>query len=984
MDFKYIEKVDMVLFKKILDNFDELFESGKLGRFVDKNYRVIDNKETIKTIVKKMYFNKLQTNEVEYRFVSKQKEGRLYSKVPSLQGISRVIRHTLARDIYWDVDMQNAHPIILEFYCKENNISCSSLEYYNNNRNECFKSLMDTFNISRDDAKRIPLTSINGGAIYENCPQWMLDFHTELFKIRESICKLNPQYVKRAKDNYNNKLKGREQTLKNPKNKTKNKPLFENINGSACNYLLCKYENIILQCCLNKIEELSFKVGALVFDGFMLYKDESINIENLLATLEQEILKETRIPIKLSVKEMDENINFSSFSKVSESKSIDSFDENGGIIKLDDFVDPDIFNSSPITLIKAGLGRGKSTASITYVNKNHFDKIFIITPRRTYAESICSRFNKESKYKFQLYSDVDYVIDKPQYIVVQCESLHRLRNYTTDGLCVIIDELESFLTQLTSTKTHKKNHLENIRVFEVLCSASKVIGMDAFMSSKSFDVFKNMGLKVDYYNYTKPLIKRTYEQIESKAVSVQSVRGNKNKMDYFTPFAEKIEELVFNGKKMFLFVSSINKLETLKNRLILRGLDKDKIACYCSKEKDDLTDVNNTWITKQVVMCTSSLTVGVNFDVPNYFHSIGIYLSATSRNLVRDVFQSSYRVRHLIDNKMYFSLDTSHYGINESIYRSVIKEELLTKEENILNLFKKYKVDNNELLDKIVWLENLYINNILEYNLSIMDLKNEFFKYLLSCNYEQDTKEDELEAKFMDDVEEVPLIAFKYVDIPSISSDEMKRLRRLEVKTDLDTAKLEKFYFQQQILDRPEKDEIHCWDIYLSNKKKFRNISYEKGITIKSITLGDILKTTLPIFAEKMSLQLEVIQDLNTWYGVQHTHDIDRTIEKKNLELLVPIFKENMERIYEAFDLKDRRDDDSKELTTTNVVRITNKVLSKWGFSTLKRNKREKKRINGIQDYSSTSFKIEVNEDVYDMVRPKGMPKEDTPIKKLM
>jgi hypothetical protein len=306
----YEENVDMVMFKKILDNFDVLFESGKLGRFVDKNYKVIENKDAIKTIVKKMYLNKLKTKDVQYRYVGKQTEGRLYSVIPSLQGISRVIRHSLSRDLYWDCDMNNAHPVILRFYCHENNIPCSNLVYYIENRNECFKSLMDTFNISRDEAKRIPLTSINGGYIREENPKWMLDLHEELFNIRERICDLNPQYVKRARENYEKKVKARQETQKNPIYKNRNNAsLFENINGSACNYMLCKYENIILQVCVSKINQLGYKIGALVFDGFMLYKQDDINIGDLLTILEQEILRETRIPIRLSVKDMDEGLD---------------------------------------------------------------------------------------------------------------------------------------------------------------------------------------------------------------------------------------------------------------------------------------------------------------------------------------------------------------------------------------------------------------------------------------------------------------------------------------------------------------------------------------------------------------------------------------------------------------------------------------------------------------------------------------------------
>lgn len=968
-EISYEEQVDMVMFKKILDNFDVLFESGKLGRFVDKNYKVIDNKDSIKTIVRKMYLNKLKTKDVQYRYVGKQTEGRLYSVIPSLQGISRVIRHSLARDIYYDCDMNNAHPVILRFYCEENNIPCNNLIYYIENRNECFKSLMDTFNISRDEAKRIPLTSINGGYIHEDNPQWMMNLHEELFNIRERICEINPQYVKRARENYEKKIKAREQTQKDPKYKSRKNPsLFENINGSACNYMLCKYENIILQVCIRKINEMGLKVGALVFDGFMVYKQDDIIIEDLLRILEEEILRETRIPMKLSVKEMDEGLDLSTFAV--NNIPIDEFD---GIVRLDDYVCPSIFSSSPITLVKAGLGRGKSTASITYINNNHFDKIFILTPRKTYAQSIVARFNRESKYHFELYSEMtEYNITNHTYVVIQCESLHRLDIYSVEGACVIIDEIESFLTQLTSVKTHKKNHLTNIRMFEFLCGATKLIGMDAFISEKSINLFRDMVLPIHYYNYIKPLEVRRFIEIQSCIKTVTSKTGKERKKTlYFEPFCEKILELIKSGKRMFLFISSIKKLEYLKNKLLISGINEEEISTYSSNCKDDLTNVNDLWSSKKVVFSTSSLTVGVNFDVANHFNSIGVYLSSTSRNLVRDIFQSLYRVRHITDKELYFTIDNNHYGIFEPIEKWMIKDNLIKKEDSILTQFHKYKIDtHNELLDKVKWLENLYIDNLYEYALSVMKTREEFIKYLHLCNYVEEDRNITSNGDDLNIINTDPVI-FKYDDIPSITSNEMKVLRKLEHKTDMDNAKLEKFFFQQSIENISLDDEAVCWRLYNDcGKSKFRNISYEKGIRSNTLNLGDVISTTLPILAEKMSLKLEIIQDLTSWLGVTNTQDINTKINSETINKLVPLFKENLTKIYDAFEIK--RSKGKEELNSTQIIRITNQVLDKWGFSSLERGERKQKRVDGKR-VEVSEFKLQNKEglDLYGKIRSK-------------
>lgn len=978
----FCEKVDMVIFKKIIDNFDILFDSGKLGRFVDKNYKVIDNKDSVKTIIKKMYLNKIKNGmEVEYRFVGKETEGRLYSKIASLQGISRVIRHSIAKDFYWDIDMKNAHPVILRFYCEENNIPCSKLIYYNENRDICFTSLMDTHKISRDEAKRIPLTSINGGFIKDNNPKWMLDLHEELFEIRKAICLLNPKYVERATKNHENKEKARNATLLNPKNKPQNKTLFKNIEGSACNYMLCKYENIILQCAITKIKELGFEVGALVFDGFMCYKKDKTIIEDILPIIEQTILENTRIPIKLDIKEMDEGLNLSDFEVNDIPISLEE-----GVIRTGSYVEESIFEDGNIICIKAGLGRGKTTASIQYINKNHFDTIFILTPRKTYANSIVERFNKDSKYEFELYSDSKvFYIEKPTYIVIQCESLHRLCNYDISKLCVIIDESESFLTQLTSNKTHKKNHLQNIRIFEMLCFSKKVICMDAFMSNKTFDLFRDLRLNPTYFNYIKKLEPRTCIEIKPEdTVFINKSGKQRTKTLYFEPFLKNMENLVLGGKRMFIFVSSMSKLELLKERFIQIGIHAHKIATYSSKNKiDKLNNVNELWVQKDVVICTSSITVGVNFDIPEYFHSIGIYASATSRNLVRDMFQSIYRVRHLIDNVLYYTLDPRHHGINEPIFKNFVKQDLLTKEDLICDQFIKYKIDIETLGFENInnsWLENLLVNNILEYNLSIMKLEEEFEKYFIECNYIKDSNIVIPEFGELEVIEE-NIIIIPYETIPSITSDQMKILRKSESLTDLQEATLQKFFFQQTIENISLEDEKCCWNLYNDcGRNKFRNISYEKGIRSQSLNMGDIISITLPILAEKLSIRLEVIQNMTSWYGVDNSHDI-KTISNDKLKLLVPIFKENIKEIYNAFDLRETRKKDKEDFNVSNVVDITKMVLNKWGFSDIKKEKRTQKKIKG-KLFDNSSYSISTETPVYEKIKPKRRSKTKSPSEK--
>lgn len=49
---------------------------------------------------------------------------------------------------------------------------------------------------------------------------------------------------------------------------------------------------------------------------------------------------------------------------------------------------------------------------------------------------------------------------------------------------------------------------------------------------------------------------------------------------------------------------------------------------------------------------TSTITVGCNYDVKGYFDRIYAFASGYCSNLVRDMFQATYRVRHINDKMM--------------------------------------------------------------------------------------------------------------------------------------------------------------------------------------------------------------------------------------------------------------------------------------------------------------------------------------------
>lgn len=167
--------------------------------------------------------------------------GRLYSPF-SIQSIQREFRGVLMSHTT-DIDMCNAHPVILRYVCNKHNISCPQLEYYINHRDEILAKFSD-----RDKAKTLFLTSINDSKYSktERNPDYKR-FDKEMKDIQAVLYDM-PEY-KNILDNI---------TVGN------NKP------GKLISRIMCKYENEILQHAIEFINSKNIPIMALMFDGLMI------------------------------------------------------------------------------------------------------------------------------------------------------------------------------------------------------------------------------------------------------------------------------------------------------------------------------------------------------------------------------------------------------------------------------------------------------------------------------------------------------------------------------------------------------------------------------------------------------------------------------------------------------------------------------------------------------------------------------------------
>ena len=206
------------------------------------------------------------------------KYGRVFPKNSlGLFSIRREIRHTLARDHYIDIDIENCHPVLLYQICEHNNIKCKYLKKYIDNRAEILKEMMDYYNVSKDQAKQLFIQLLYFGTFESWCnnhnienkePQkFIKKFKDELNTIGEIIVGNNPKLLKAIQ-----KIK-EEQNVKS-----------YNLKGSLCSYFLQEYESRILETIYLYLLEKNLIINyncVLCADGLMIekanYKPELLN-----------------------------------------------------------------------------------------------------------------------------------------------------------------------------------------------------------------------------------------------------------------------------------------------------------------------------------------------------------------------------------------------------------------------------------------------------------------------------------------------------------------------------------------------------------------------------------------------------------------------------------------------------------------------------------------------------------------------------------
>lgn len=280
--------IDMLMFEKIIDNIDEVQTYIGLNFDFKKNERL--DWDGTKTILIDTFKHRKKNTNILYVPTNNSKQGRHFSKRPSLQGMARPIRHALCKSNHVDIDCKNCHPVILRTLCDAYNFNCDKINYYIDNRNQCLQELIDLTSKDKDTVKQWLLSLLNGGNSKElftfQVPEWVLDFKAQIKLIHEQFYNLPEfsSFVKQIQKQYGTDVFN---------------PL-----GKVMNKILCMYENAIIQHVIHFFNENGIQVISNQFDGVLVKNDPQL--DSLFDPLTTFIHDNLGIPIEFVVKNMDE------------------------------------------------------------------------------------------------------------------------------------------------------------------------------------------------------------------------------------------------------------------------------------------------------------------------------------------------------------------------------------------------------------------------------------------------------------------------------------------------------------------------------------------------------------------------------------------------------------------------------------------------------------------------------------------------------
>lgn len=614
-----------------------------------------------------------------------------------------------------------------------------------------------------------------------------------------------------------------------------------------------------------------------------------------------------------------------------------------------------------ILILHAIMGGGKTyqiRAAIKYLLTLFPDlRVLIMTPRVSFAYSIYADI-QDILPGLKCYKDIDGGGEE-RYLVCQMESLHK---FDPKFDLTIIDESESCFTQICSgtmdgglPEIYKNpvgdRRFENAvaNIDKIMTHSRHVIMCDAFVSDRT------LGMAREFLG---PKGKAVYIKCTIPPRLQHAFSFGSEKEKGFEKFMKFLQHPDMVDKKKVCTVAS--RRLALKVKAILEvevGNDGEQHPLFyqdgysSSKEKKKLLDVVNEWLRVWNLCFNTCITVGVNFS-EEWFDTLCMAFSANS-GLVRDLIQSSMRVRHKKDLNMFFTWDSNYYlSTAVPIFElDVLMRDLEKRCSYYGDAAKMFKTEYP------YWMKMLWALNQRERNASAIYHKTMVFEYLKLCGYtiEESTEQDRMDTP--------PKSAPAYDSIPVITLETYNKIE-VKIKKGQENAveslqwwkhHYSKFIIKEELLpDNILGGQANLmalwWSDYYANRQR---VNDKLDNLRKELDFGD-LDIGIP-FINPLDEKCKLIKEITKRLGLDNSGCFGICISHSKYEAAEAWALKNKERLSKVFSLRLRGSGSCKR----PGYDLLNMVLASWGY--IKIVKKGRNRTTG-RDTNGDKISVDISD----------------------
>jgi len=523
-------------------------------------------------------------------------------------------KYEICKDLYYDVDIVNCQPVLLQQLMKQHNMSTKYIRIYNKKREEILQIIMDTNKCDRHGAKSLVYKIMFSSdkqlkkllKKYNNFPNnpHLFNYITQIKRNRRKLLKIYPQME--AFYRAERKRKANDGALLKP----------FNAEGGPFAYLAQHCERIALISMYEYFTSKGFKVGALIHDGLHLEKDPKVH--RLLKWCEKFVLKNTGFKVSIKIKPFELRDKYTNVVRFNALQAVNKMGINiqhinsrfltkRGKNDHNGFQLANKLKLNEVSLIISITGSGK-TEMIKKIKKLYpgYDILSIVS-RRTLSDM------HETEFKIKNYQRI---YNHSTNEVFQVDSIDKVPTELNSKYIMVMDETASMSGHLLNRmKKMSQNRLLFVKRLSELINhknCKMVIGMDSNMNDGTVKFIKDIS--------NKPINLYINDHKIESDIPV-TVFNNKNTL------LRKLIECIKAGEKVYVCSNMNADFKREVYEIIKKECQiTDKQHLLYSSNDGEMYINTRQWKKKQCIFCTPSVVYGC--DSNNGFHVFGFYYNA--------------------------------------------------------------------------------------------------------------------------------------------------------------------------------------------------------------------------------------------------------------------------------------------------------------------------------------------------------------------